>query len=91
VKPTPAPDWHGSLIKQEIDCTKLPKRALNILEKCDPYINHFNRRPSKPNKIPLYEKDYILLAEKLKEDKQDITERTSRGYRLVQFSGGDEQ
>jgi hypothetical protein len=79
------------LIRREIDLSRLPKKATNILEKCDPYINHFNQRADKPNEIPLYSDQYRMLDEKLKEDNQDITDRTYRGYRLVKLGGGRDQ
>ena len=79
------------LIRREIDLSRLPKKATNILEKCDPYINHFNQRADKPKEIPLYLNQYRIIAEKLKEDNQDITERTYRGYLLVKLGGSRDQ
>jgi len=73
-------------IKHEIDKAGLPKRALSILEKCDPLISHYNRACTGVERIPLYEKDFKFLAEKLKEHKQDINDRTYRGYRLVKYA-----
>ena len=74
------------LIRDEIDKAGLPKRATNILEKCDPLISHYDRAESGIESIPLYEKDFRLLAEKLKENGQDIRERTYRGYLLVKYA-----
>jgi len=74
------------LIRREIDKTKLPKRATNILEKCDPLITHYERARSGIERIPRYEKDFLFLAEKLTENGQDIRDRTYRGYLLVRYA-----
>jgi hypothetical protein len=74
------------LIRREINKTKLPKRALSILEKCDPLITHYDQARSGIKRIPLYEKDFLFLAEKLKDDGQDIANRTYRGYRLAKYA-----
>jgi len=76
------------LIRKEIDTTKLPKRAVNILknEKVEMYLAWLNKRPTKPPALPLYEKDYAILAEKLKDIGQDITRVTYRGYRLKKYA-----
>jgi hypothetical protein len=74
------------LIRREIDKAGLPKRAMSILEKCDPLISHYERARSGIERIPLYEKDFLFLAEKLKENDQDIADRTYRGYRFVKYA-----
>jgi hypothetical protein len=74
------------LIRREINKAKLPKKALSILEKCDPLISHYNKSRAGIEKIPLYEKDFLFLAEKLKENGQDIKDRTYEGYRLVKYA-----
>jgi len=74
------------LVRDEIDKAGLPKRATNILEKFDSYISFMNQREPKPDKIPVYQKDYETLAEKLKADGQDIKNRLYRGYRLVRHA-----
>jgi hypothetical protein len=74
------------LIRREIDKAGLPKRALSILEKCDPLISHYDRARTGVERIPLYEKDFKFLAEKLRDHNQDISDRTYRGYRLVKYA-----
>lgn len=74
------------LFRREIDTAGLPKRALSILEKCDPYINHHNQAQTGVERIPLFDKDFKFLSEKLKDHKQDINGRTYRGYRLVRYA-----
>ena len=74
------------LIPCEIDRTKLPKRALNILHKFDPYIDFMNRQEIKPPCLKIFPKDYVFLAEKLKDTKQDNRAATYRGYRLEKYA-----
>ena len=74
------------LIPREIDRKKLPKRALNILHKLDPYINFMNKRSSKPASLKIYPKDFEFLAEKLKDTGQDIRFALYRGYRLEMYA-----
>jgi len=75
-----------TLIRREIDKAKLPKKALSILEKCDPLISHYERARTGVERIPLYDKDFKFLAEKLKEQKQNINDRLYRGFRLEKYS-----
>ena len=74
------------LISREIDRTKLPKRATNILHKLDRYIDFFNRQPSRPASIKVYPKDFEFLAEKLKDTGQDIRFALYRGYCLEMYA-----
>ena len=46
----------ADLIPREIDRTKLPKSALNILHKFDPYIDFMNQQAIKPPCLKIFKK-----------------------------------
>lgn len=70
----------------EINCAKLPKRALNILKKYDAYIGFMSQRASRPDAIKIYPRDYEFLAEKLMEAGHNILTAAYRGYRLERYA-----
>jgi hypothetical protein len=45
-----------------------------------------NRQEIKPPCLKVFLKDYVFLAEKLKDTKQDIRAATYRGYRLEKYA-----
>ena len=68
------------LIRREIETNKLPKKVINILDKCDRLINFYNQAGSLVTEIALYEKDFKSLDEALKKEKQGIADHVYRGY-----------
>jgi hypothetical protein len=66
----------------EIDTRGWPKKATNILEKFDGWVNHYVEVGTRPP-LRLYTEDYQYIAENLKDTKQDITSATYRDHVLV--------
>jgi len=71
------------LIMREINTQKLPKKAVKVLEKCIPLINHYRQVSSPTREIRLYREDYRELAEAAKKTGQNLTDTNYHGYRIV--------
>lgn len=75
----------SQLIHYSIVEKGLPKKAVNILRKLDPIVEHYDQRNDKPDSIAVYSDDYRYLRERLEEANQDIEKTTYRGYRLRNY------
>lgn len=68
--------------RREIDRTKLPKKALNVLAKCNKLADFYQRARSEVDVIHITSDDYRILNDALQKTDQNLHDRVYRGFRL---------